>query len=217
MTRLGVQLLERVASRVRRAFDDVKPVRWTSQRTLPGQTPPPTRAFARFGSGSWIVPSVIIRNPHRIAVGNRVVVLENGVLCVLDDGPPGARLTVGDGVRLARFNTIVCEVGVTLGAGVASSDSVAILDTWALPHAATIPTARVLPPPPAPVAIGAGAYLACNSTVLPGVTIGEGAYVGEGAVVVDDVPPHSVVRGNPARVVRRYDSDAARWHEVGGP
>jgi acetyltransferase-like isoleucine patch superfamily enzyme len=193
------------------------PVRWTSQRTLPGQAPPSPRAFARFGPDSWIVPSTIIRNPHRIAVGTRVVVLEHSMLCVLDDGSPGPRLTVGDGVRLGRFNTIVCEVGVTLGAGVASSDSVAILDTWAFPRAATMPTASLLPPPAAPVAIGAGAYLACNSTVLPGVTIGEGAYVGEGATVVDDVPPNSVVRGNPARVVRRYDAGTARWHEVGGP
>jgi acetyltransferase-like isoleucine patch superfamily enzyme len=209
-------VLTRTASRAKAALDNLMPVRWTSQRTLPGQAPPPTRAFARFGSGSWLVPSTIVRNPHRIALGDGVVVLEHGALCVLDDGSHGARLTLGDGVCLARFNTIVCEVGVTLGAGVASSDSVAILDTWAFPHAATMPTAGVPPPPAAPVAIGDGAYLACNSTILPGVTIGEGAYVGEGAVVVDDIPPHSVVRGNPARVVRRYDPGTARWHEVSG-
>ena len=47
-----------------------------------------------------------------------------------------------------------------------------------------------------------GASIGSGATILPGVTIGEGALVGAGAVVVDDVPPHTVVAGNPARVLR---------------
>lgn len=42
--------------------------------------------------------------------------------------------------------------------------------------------------------IGAGAV------ILPGVTIGEHALVGAGAVVTKDVPPHAIVKGNPARI-----------------
>lgn len=47
-----------------------------------------------------------------------------------------------------------------------------------------------------------GASLGANSTILPGITIGEGAMLGAGAVVTKDVPPFSVVVGNPARVIR---------------
>ncbi len=47
-----------------------------------------------------------------------------------------------------------------------------------------------------------GASLGANSTILPGITIGEGAMVGAGSVVTKDVPPFSVVVGNPARVIR---------------
>jgi acetyltransferase-like isoleucine patch superfamily enzyme len=50
-----------------------------------------------------------------------------------------------------------------------------------------------------------------NSTILPGVRVGEGAFVGEGAVVASDVPPHSVVYGNPAEVVRFHDPQTGRW------
>lgn len=44
-----------------------------------------------------------------------------------------------------------------------------------------------------------------NATILPGIIIGEGALIGAGSVVTKDVPPHSVVAGNPASVLRRLD------------
>lgn len=47
------------------------------------------------------------------------------------------------------------------------------------------------------------ASIGSNATILCGVTIGEGAIVGAGAVVTKDVPPHTVVAGNPARVIRQ--------------
>jgi acetyltransferase-like isoleucine patch superfamily enzyme len=47
-----------------------------------------------------------------------------------------------------------------------------------------------------------GAKIGANSTLLPGVIIGEHALVGAGSVVVRDVPPGAVVAGNPARFIR---------------
>ena len=46
------------------------------------------------------------------------------------------------------------------------------------------------------------ARIGANSTILPGVEIGEGALVGAGSVVVHDVPAGAVVAGNPARVIK---------------
>ncbi len=139
--------------------------------------------------------------------------LEHATLWVIGDEAPGrARLTIGDGTRLARFNTVVCEVGVSIGCSVASSDNATILDTWTHPALSLVNPAFSLDGlEPAPVVIEDGAYLSMNSVVLPGVRVGSGAYVGEGAVVVDDVPPHTVVYGNPARAVRTYDANARRW------
>ncbi len=45
-------------------------------------------------------------------------------------------------------------------------------------------------------------WLGASVTVVPGVTIGDGAIVGAGAVVTKDVPPHTIVGGVPARVIR---------------
>jgi len=48
-----------------------------------------------------------------------------------------------------------------------------------------------------------GASIGSGATILAGITIGEGAMVGAGSVVTHDVPSHTIVAGNPARVLRR--------------
>jgi len=55
----------------------------------------------------------------------------------------------------------------------------------------------------APIRVKRGASIGSNATILGGVVIGEGALVGAGAVVTRDVPPHTVVVGNPARILRK--------------
>jgi acetyltransferase-like isoleucine patch superfamily enzyme len=51
-----------------------------------------------------------------------------------------------------------------------------------------------------PTVVKRGASIGANATIVCGVTIGEGALIGAGSVVTRDVPAHSLVRGNPARV-----------------
>ena len=52
-----------------------------------------------------------------------------------------------------------------------------------------------------------GARVGGGAVLLPGVEIGEEAFVGAGAVVTKDVPPKTVVVGNPARVLREVPDD----------
>jgi len=53
-----------------------------------------------------------------------------------------------------------------------------------------------------PTLVKKGASIGSSATVLCGITIGEGAVVGAGSVVTKDVPPNTVVAGNPARVLK---------------
>jgi acetyltransferase-like isoleucine patch superfamily enzyme len=54
-----------------------------------------------------------------------------------------------------------------------------------------------------PTLVKRGASIGSGAVILSNVTIGEGAIVGAGAVVTKDVPPNTIVAGNPARVLRK--------------
>jgi len=53
--------------------------------------------------------------------------------------------------------------------------------------------------------VKAGASVGSGCTILSNVTIGENALVGAGSVVTKDVPPNTIVAGNPARVLRKIE------------
>jgi acetyltransferase-like isoleucine patch superfamily enzyme len=52
-----------------------------------------------------------------------------------------------------------------------------------------------------------GASIGSGATILPRITIGEHAMVGAGSVVTRNVPPRTIVWGNPARFMRRIPVD----------
>ena len=54
-----------------------------------------------------------------------------------------------------------------------------------------------------PTVVKKCASIGSNATILCGVTVGEGAIVGAGSVVTKDVPPRTIVAGNPAKVIRK--------------
>lgn len=58
-----------------------------------------------------------------------------------------------------------------------------------------------------PTFVKKGASIGSSSTILAGVTIGENAIIGAGAVVTKDVPPSTIVAGNPAKVLRKIKNN----------
>nr|WP_243425786.1 DapH/DapD/GlmU-related protein [Faecalicatena contorta] len=56
-----------------------------------------------------------------------------------------------------------------------------------------------------PVIIEDNVWIGRDAVIMKGVTVGQGSIVALRAVVVDDVPPYSIVAGNPAKVVKRLN------------
>lgn len=184
-----------------RRVQSVRSPRRTSLWEVRARPAPDAVAFRSLGARSVVVPPAGINRPALVSIGDDVL-LHEGVSILVADAAVG--IEIGDGTVLSRCAHIACAERVTIGRRVSSSDHVAILDTWG-----PIDATELHPFPPSPVSIGDGAYLGFGCIVGPGVTIGTGAFIGEGAVVLDDVPPHTVVYGNPATVVRQWSGE--RW------
>lgn len=58
-------------------------------------------------------------------------------------------------------------------------------------------------------------WIAANAVITAGVTIGKHSVVAGGAVVTKNVPPFSVVAGNPAKVIKQYNPESGEWERAG--
>ena len=56
-----------------------------------------------------------------------------------------------------------------------------------------------------PITVGDDVWLGANALIMPGVTIGSGSVVAAGAIVTKDVPPYTIVGGNPAKIIKYRD------------
>jgi len=57
----------------------------------------------------------------------------------------------------------------------------------------------------APVKIGDNVWIGMNAVILKGVTIGENSVVAAGAVVTKSIPANTIVAGNPAVTVKKFE------------
>lgn len=98
----------------------------------------------------------------------------------------GDRVTIKSGVQL--WDGIRIEDDVFVGPNVAFTND-------------PFPRSKQYPEKYSQTLVQKGASIGANATILPGLTIGQNAMVGAGAVVTNNVPPNSIVVGNPARIV----------------
>ena len=191
---------------------------WRSRQvgaaTARNLTPPPPSAFGSFGPGSYIVPPARVSMPEAIHIGAGVIINEHSWISVVEAVPGHTpKLTIGDRTVIDRLLHVACVGEIEIGEDVLIAERTLIGDTY---HDYSDPDAHIVQQAVAPrkVTIERGAHLGLGSIVMPGVTIGEEALVGAGAVVTRDVPPRTVVVGNPARVVRRFDAARGEWVSI---
>ena len=141
---------------------------------------------------------------------------------MFDVGPEGC-VTLGD-FTLVHGARIVCDAEVILGDYTMISWNVVLMDTYRVPldpgerrrELELVPTRPLrlacATVPARPIRVERNVWIGFEACVLPGVTIGEGSIVGARSVVNADVPPFTVVAGNPARVIRQLDPNEPPHH-----
>ncbi len=66
-----------------------------------------------------------------------------------------------------------------------------------------------------PILVRRGASIGSGCTILANLTIGENALLGAGSVITKDVPPNTIVVGNPAKIVRKIQAQSKRINRRG--
>ncbi|MBQ2852690.1 MAG: acyltransferase [Bacteroidales bacterium] len=122
--------------------------------------------------------------------------------CIFNISTPNSKIIIGDNVGISG-STICATTSITIGNNVLIGSGCLISDTDSHPidwedrlYDRNEKTRK------APIVIKDNAFIGARSIILKGVTIGEGAVIGAGSVVSKDVPPYSIVCGNPAKVIR---------------
>ncbi|MBV5329484.1 MAG: acyltransferase [Chlorobium sp.] len=113
-------------------------------------------------------------------------------------------LIVGNNTTLAYEVTISVGERVEIGDDCLIADRVFIADNHGHPvdPERRRQMTKVFPEEIKPVKIGNNVWIGYQSVILRGVTIGDNSIVGANSVVTKDVPPNTVVAGNPAIIVR---------------
>ena len=179
------------------------------------------------GRGVVFGHNVVLRHPHKIRIGNNVVIDDN---CLLDaKGDTNAGITIGSGVFIGRNSILSCkngDIAIEDGANIGfncevfSASAVRIgRDTLLAAYCYVIGGDHDFSDPERPVLeqgrrsvgvdIGAGAWLGAGAKVLDGVSVGDGAVIGAAAVVKEAVPARAIAVGIPARVVGQRQGTAS--------
>ncbi len=114
----------------------------------------------------------------------------------------------GDKLIIGRFCQIGHGVEFVMNGANHQMNAVSTFPFYTLPGWDMAPPAMDDLPLKGDTVIGNDVWIGQNAVILPGVRIGDGAIIGASSVVGSDVPPYTIVAGNPARTLReRFDEE----------
>jgi acetyltransferase-like isoleucine patch superfamily enzyme len=175
------------------------------------------RATCELQQGATLCRTAKIRNAsgdsRKIVVG-----CHTRVLGELSTFAHGGEIKIGEWCYVGEGSRIWSAARIEIGDRVLISHSANIFDSLTHPLQAAARHEQVkqifeqghplkLSLDESPIRIGNDAWIGAGAMILRGVTVGEGGIVAAGAVVTKDVPPYSIVAGNPAVFIRELSSN----------
>ena len=146
----------------------------------------------------WLAFNYLWRN---WLLGNLVKVAPRGVINVLHRWR-GVRMGADCFIDPAAILETAYPENITIGNDVRVTAGAIIMTHIKPPH--YLRDKCYVPVVLKPVALEDHCFIGVNAVVMPGVTVGRASVVASGAVVTADVPPLTMVAGNPARIIKRF-------------
>lgn len=170
--------------------------------------------FGSMGRGCLIYKPLLFHNPQFVHIGNYTMIRPGARIeaIVFDESRPPS-LVIGSNVNIEQNVHLICSSRLVIGNDVTITGNCAIVDTKH-PYDDVSDARKIgdrIDPSSFPVQIGENCFLGYGCVVLPGTSIGKHCIVGANSVVTRDVPDYSVIAGNPAAVVKRYDCQKQDW------
>ena len=119
------------------------------------------------------------------------------------------KIIIGNNCSFGEETHVTSINGIVIGNGLLTGRRVLISDNSHGQYSESTSNVNV-PPIDRPlyskgcVYIGDNVWIGDNVAILPGVTIGDGAVIGANSVVTKDIPPMTVVAGNPMKIIKKY-------------
>lgn len=174
------------------------------------------RRFKKYGAGSFLSPFSEIMNMQHITVGNNATILHSAWIMAIEEYAGSGfkpEIIIGDNTYIGHMVTLSCTNKIIIGNDVTFGDNVYISDcTHSYEDLKTSILKQKLKV--GSIVIGDRAWLGKNSVVAYDVEIGEHAIVGANSFVNRSVPPYTIVSGNPARPIKKFDFDKQEWVSV---
>lgn len=168
-----------------------------------------TKEFGSFGNGTVIsYPSETMVGKNFMTIGSNSSIGKHSIITAWDYlGTPvikiGNNVILGDYIHITAVNSIEISDGVLTGKFVTITDnSHGRLNN--IEELQQTPGSREVYSK-GPVIIKKNVWIGDKVTILPGVIIGDGAIIGANAVVTKDVPPFTIVGGNPAKIIKNIN------------
>lgn len=163
----------------------------------------------RLGRGVYIDEGVYLHAcPDGISIGANSFVMHGAVLHVYNfRSLPHAFIRIGQDSLIGELNVLRGQGGITIGDRVYTAPLVQLL---AVNHVYDDPTRPMVAQgiTAEGITVEDDVWIGAGAIVTDGVTVGRGAVIAAGAVVTADVPPHTVVGGVPAKVLKTIDGSS---------
>ncbi|MER3545461.1 MAG: transferase [Chloroflexota bacterium] len=162
----------------------------------------------RLGRGVYLDEGVYIHAcPNGVEIGENTLVMHHAELHVYNfRNMPHSGIKIGRDGLISEFTVIRGQGGVTIGDRVYTSPFTQIV---AVNHVFDDPTRPFIEQgiTAQGIVIEDDVWIGSGAIITDGVHIGKGAVIAAGAVVTQDVPPHTVVAGVPARVIKEIGTN----------